>query len=111
VIDLHTHLLPGVDDGFVTARALTTGIPAGRVKVVMVDQDKGGARAAHSHEGEEAILMLKGEAEVNVANETFILRTGDCLHYSAKVEHSAVFTGDGRNKALWVTVKPGALRW
>ena len=104
-------LLPGEDDTFVMARALTTGIPAGRVKVVMIDHEKGGAKAPHAHDGEEAILMLKGEAHVKVGDEEFVLRNGDCLHYTSKVEHSAVFTGDGRNKALWVTVKPGALRW
>ena len=104
-------LLPGDNDTFVMARALTTGIPAGRVKVVLVDHEKGGARPPHAHEGEEAILVLKGEARVKVGDDEFVLGNGDCLHFSSKAEHSAVFTGDGRNKAIWVTVKPGALRW
>lgn len=109
--DRQTVLLPGSDDTFVTARALTTGIPAGRVKVVLVDHEKGGERLGHAHEGEEAILVLRGEARVKVGDEEFVVGNGDCLHYSAKEEHSATFTGEGRNKALWVTVRPGSLRW
>lgn len=109
--DRETVLLPGVGDTFVMAKALTNGIPAGRVKVVMVDHEQGGVRIPHAHDGEEAILVLKGEARVKVGEEEFTVKPGDCLHYSAKMEHSAEFTGEGRNKALWVTVRPGALRW
>lgn len=109
--DRESVLLQGVDDTFLMARALTTGIPAGRVKVVLVDHEKGGTRSPHTHDGEEAILVLQGEAHVKVGNEEFVVGNGDCLHFSSKVEHSATFTGEGRNKALWVTVRPGALRW
>ncbi|MFH1501527.1 MAG: XRE family transcriptional regulator [Candidatus Eisenbacteria bacterium] len=109
--DRETVLLPGAGDTFITGRALTTGIPAGRVKAVLIDNEEGGIRASHAHDGEEAVLVLKGEVRVTVGGEEFEVRPGDCLHYSAKVEHAAVFTGAGRNKVLWVTVQPGALRW
>jgi transcriptional regulator with XRE-family HTH domain len=109
--DRDTVLLPGVDDTFVTARALTTGIPAGRVNVVLIDDGEGGERLPHSHDGEEAILVLKGEVRVTVGDDEFVVRPGDCLHYSTKLNHTAVFSGKGRNKVLWVEVKPGALRW
>jgi transcriptional regulator with XRE-family HTH domain len=109
--DRESVLLPGVGDAFLTAKALTNGIPAGRVNVVLVDHEKGGKRAVHSHDGEEAVLVLKGQARVTVGEEEFVVGPGDCLHFSSKVEHSAEFTGEGRNKALWITVRPGALRW
>ncbi len=109
--DREAVLLPGVGDDFLSAKALTNGIPAGRVKVVLVDHEKGGKKAAHAHDGEEAILVIKGEARVKVGGQEFVVGAGDCLHFSSKVEHSAEFTGDGRNKALWITVRPGALRW
>ncbi len=109
--DRESILLQGADDTFLSAKALTNGIPAGRVKVVLVDHEQGGKRSPHSHDGEEAILVLKGEAKVQVGGEEFVVGPGDCLHFSSKVEHSAEFTGEGRNKVLWVTVRPGALRW
>ena len=109
--DRETVLLRGDGDAFVTARALTSGIPAGRVKLVLVTEDKGGTLAAHSHEGEEAIVMVAGQAQVTVGDEEFVIDPGDCLHYSAKCKHSAVFTGNGKNKVLWIRVSPGAIRW
>lgn len=104
-------LLPGVSESFVSARALTTGIPAGRVEVVMVHEDAGAGTDPHSHDGEEAILVLSGEARVLVGGEEFIVKGGDCLHYSSRMEHAAEFTGEGKNRALWVKVSPGAIRW
>jgi transcriptional regulator with XRE-family HTH domain len=109
--DRETVLLQSSGDAFVTARALTSGIPAGRVRLVLVDESEGGVFKAHAHEGEEALVMMKGSATVTVAEEEFKLEPGDCLHYSAKCEHTAVFTGKGKNKALWIKVRPGAIRW
>ena len=109
--DRETVLLKSDGDAFITARALTSGIPAGRVKLVLVDEGEGGAFTAHSHEGEEAIVMVSGQARVTVDKKEFTIEPGDCLHYSAKCQHKAVFTGKGRNKALWIRVRPGAIRW
>jgi transcriptional regulator with XRE-family HTH domain len=106
-----TVLLGGEGDAFVTARALTSGIPAGRVTLVLVDENEGGTFPVHSHDGEEAIVMLAGQARVTVDDDEFVIEPGDCLHFSAKCEHRAVLTGKGRNKALWIRVKPGAIRW
>ena len=109
--DRETVLLRGEGDAFVTARSLTSGIPAGRVKLVLVDENEGGTLTAHTHEGEEALVMLSGKARVIVDDDEFTIEPGDCLHYSAKCSHSAVFTGKGKNKALWIRVRPGAIRW
>lgn len=106
-----TVLLPGAGDSFVSARAVTGGIPAGRVDVVLVQEDEGGETGAHAHEGEEALLVLSGEARVRVGEDEFIVESGDCLHYSARKQHSATFTGTGKTRALWVKVSPGAIRW
>lgn len=109
--DRETLLIKADGEAFVTARALTTGIPAGRIKLVMVDEGEDGTMSSHTHEGEEALIVISGEAKAMVNGEEFTLKPGDCLHYSARLEHSATFTGEGRNKALWVKVLPGAIRW
>ena len=106
-----TVLLGSDGDAFVTAKALTSGIPAGRVKLVLVEENEGGTLALHSHDGEEAIMMMAGRARVTVDEEEFIVEPGDCVHYAAKCEHMAEFTGKGKNKALWIRVRPGAIRW
>jgi len=104
-------LLPAENEAFVKAKALTRGIPAGRVDVVMIDDSEGATVERHAHDGEEAIVMISGEAEVTVGGETFRLSQGDCLHFTAAEEHTARFTGRGRNKAIWAKVSPGAIRW
>lgn len=109
--DREVVLLKGEGDSFVTAKALTSGIPAGRVKVVLVDEDEGRTLSPKAHDGEEAIVMLSGEARVKIGDDEFVMSNGDCLHYSARSPHTAVFTGKGKNKALWIQVKPGAIRW
>lgn len=106
-----TVFLKGQGDAFVTGKLLTTGIPAGRIKLVLVEENEGGSMEPHSHEGEEALLVMSGKARVKVGDDEFVVEPGDCLHYSAKKEHCATFTGSGRNKALWVKVLPGAIRW
>jgi quercetin dioxygenase-like cupin family protein len=109
--DREAVLLEGESDAFVTAKALTSGIPAGRVKLVLIDEAEGGVLPAHSHEGEEALVVVSGEATVTVGDEEFVVGPGDCLHYAAGKDHRTVFTGKGRNKVLWVRVRPGAIRW
>lgn len=109
--DREALMLEGENETFVSAKALTSGIPAGRVKLMLVEENEGGSVPAHSHEGEEAIVVVSGEARVTVDDEEYVVGPGDCLHYSARSEHRAVFTGKGKNKALWVRVRPGAIRW
>lgn len=109
--DREAVLLPSDGDAFVTAKGLTRGIPAGRVSVVLIDEGEGRTLRAEPHDGEEVILMMSGRARVKVGEDEFTLDPGDCLHYSARAEHSTTFTGQGRNKALWARVRPGAIRW
>lgn len=109
--DRETVLLKGVGDAFVTGRALTSGIPAGRVKLVLVEEGQGGSMSCVPHDGEEALVVLQGQARAKVDGGEYTVEPGDCLHYSGKLEHAVEFTGKGRNKALFVKVKPGAIRW
>ncbi|MBD3368384.1 MAG: helix-turn-helix domain-containing protein [Candidatus Eisenbacteria bacterium] len=104
-------LLPSADETFVNAKGLTNGIPAGRVTAVLIEDKKGAALTPDNKEGEEALIVLQGAATVTVGKESFDLEPGDCLHYAARSKHSLTFTAEGKNRALWVRVKPGAIRW
>ncbi len=103
--------LPGHGDTFINAKALTQGIPAGRISVSLIEQDSGGEMKLDRHEGEEALIMLHGEAIAKVGSDEYTVRNGDCLHYSGRLDRKIRFTGSGKNKALWVKVLPGAIRW
>jgi transcriptional regulator with XRE-family HTH domain len=104
-------LIQGDGETFVNAKGLTDGIPAGRVSAVLIDEKQGASITPDNREGEEAVVMLHGSAEITVGPDVFRLEAGDCLHYGAKDDHRIVLTGDGKNRALWVKVKPGAIRW
>jgi len=104
-------LVEGADEAFVTGKALTSGIPAGRVRLLQLDGNDGHATINHCHDGEEALIMLSGKAKVVVGEDEFVLGSGDCLHFAAGTEHTISFVGDGRNRALQVLVSPGAIRW
>ena len=109
--DRESLLMPSRGDAFVTAKRLTTGIPAGRISVVLVDEAPGGVVCSETQEGEEAVIVLSGQMTATVAGEEYVLNAGDCLHYAARVEHSCMVAGSGRTKALWIRVSPGAIRW
>jgi transcriptional regulator with XRE-family HTH domain len=104
-------LLQGDGETFLNAKGLTDGIPAGRVKAVLIDEKKGASMTSDNRQGEEALIVLHGAVTVALGSGTFELEQGDCLHYSANAEHSFHFTGEGKNRALWIKVKPGAIRW
>ncbi len=104
-------LVEGAEDAFVTGKALTCGIPAGRVYVIQLDGDGGRKTIKHCHDGEEALIVVNGQVTVAVGGDRFVVNSGDCLHFSAGTEHTIQFSGDGRTRALQVLVSPGAIRW
>lgn len=50
----------------------------------------------------EVCFVLAGAIEVQVAEETFVLETGDALTFGADVPHSWKATGDAGARILWV---------
>jgi transcriptional regulator with XRE-family HTH domain len=109
--DRESVLMPGDGDEFLVAKRLTTGIPAGRISVVLVDDTEGKTITGEPHEGEEAIVVLSGQMKASVGGTEYTLGAGDCLHYAARLPHSAGPVGTGKTKALWVKVMPGVVRW
>ncbi len=47
-----------------------------------------------SHEGEEFIVVQKGEVEVIYGTETYLLSTGDSIYYNSIVPHYVSCVGD-----------------
>ena len=82
--DRESVILPGSGDEFLTAKRLTTGIPAGRISVLLVDDTEGKVLTSEPHEGEEAIVVLSGQMKVVLSGKEYVLGTGDCLHFEAR---------------------------
>lgn len=53
------------------------------------------------HEGEEIIVILEGEIEQVLGDETFHMRAGDSLHYSGATPHAWRNTTDRPARILW----------
>jgi quercetin dioxygenase-like cupin family protein/ribosome-binding protein aMBF1 (putative translation factor) len=62
--------------------------------------------AAMEHPGEELIYLLEGALEVEVAGETFRLRSGDAIHFRTDRPHRWRNPGARRARAVWMTQRP-----
>lgn len=54
------------------------------------------------HSGEEIIFVLDGEILQMVDGQSFLLRTGDSIHYLGQQPHSYSNPGDGPARLLWI---------
>ena len=60
------------------------------------------------HKGDEFILILKGELELDIDNENYILREGDSVYLDSIVPVAWRNTGETQVQAIWVLSPPVA---
>ncbi|MHB8488848.1 MAG: helix-turn-helix domain-containing protein [Candidatus Dormibacteria bacterium] len=58
------------------------------------------------HPGEELIYLLEGALEIDVAGETFRLRSGDAIHFRRDRPHRWRNPGARRARAVWMVQRP-----
>jgi transcriptional regulator with XRE-family HTH domain len=58
------------------------------------------------HSSEEFMLVVRGTLEVHLGEETYILKEGDTIHYTATVPHLLRSTGDGPTEFIVVNTPP-----
>ncbi len=68
--------------------------------------DKGDERTTSSHQGEEFMLVLKGELLVVYGRESHILKQGDTIYYNSIVPHYVGAHGDGPAEILAIIYNP-----
>ena len=56
----------------------------------------------HTHNVEETVLILEGEALVELGDETFELKTGDATWAPAGLPHRFANRGSGQMRIYWV---------
>nr|WP_025323732.1 XRE family transcriptional regulator [Deferrisoma camini] len=59
----------------------------------------------YSHEGEEFLLMLEGEAELLLEDQRIVLREGDCVYFESHLRHRLLAKGDQGARVLAVLAK------
>jgi transcriptional regulator with XRE-family HTH domain len=80
--------------------------PRRGIEMVIVTFDPGTAstRAPTHHPGYEYGLVLDGKLNVDVANKTNELRSGDCIAYDSTIPHRLYNAGRRAARALWINV-------
>ncbi|HSG26888.1 MAG TPA: XRE family transcriptional regulator [Candidatus Krumholzibacterium sp.] len=94
-----------------TYYSLTKDLPSPVISFLEVELDPGIARPEETskHDGEEFALVTKGVMEIIIGEEKYILKEGDSIHYKANKPHAMRNIGDGKCRAIWVTMPPFSL--
>jgi transcriptional regulator with XRE-family HTH domain len=88
---------------------LTTGIPAGRLRVAELTELSGPPVPGPPHEGEEIVLVTAGAVRVVVGDETYDLTEGDCIQFRSTLPHRFEKLGVREPRLLWITASEGLL--
>jgi transcriptional regulator with XRE-family HTH domain len=88
---------------------LTTGIPAGRLRVVELTDVERSPIEGTRHPGEEIILVTDGQLKVTVDGTPYELGPGDCIQFRATLDHTIEKLGGEKPRALWITAAEGLL--
>lgn len=74
--------------------------------LLAVDAGMRDEETLYSHEGEEFLLILEGEAELLLEKERIVLREGDSVYFESTLRHRLLSHGAGRGaKVLAVLAK------
>ena len=69
------------------SHSLALGKPDRHMDPVRIEFAADGIDEASSHEGEELIICIAGEVELQYGNEKFVLKAGDTAYYNSCVRH------------------------
>jgi quercetin dioxygenase-like cupin family protein len=70
------------------SHSLALGKPDRHMDPFRIEFAADGIDEASSHEGEELIICIAGEVELQYGNEKFVLKAGDTAYYNSVVKHS-----------------------
>jgi transcriptional regulator with XRE-family HTH domain len=67
-------------------------------------------KTLNSHPGEELILCLRGEAEIQIGRKEYLLKPGDTLNFKADIPHCWRNGGSEGFEILWVSTSASSSR-
>jgi len=101
--------LPGVREEIAKCRLLVHTTDDRRMQPMLVTIEPNGVLSSHpfSHKGDEFILILKGEMELDMENETYVLREGNSIYLDSGIPDAWRNTSGKPVQAVWVLSPPG----
>ncbi len=95
-------------DDSVKSQSLVTSSDNRRIQPILVTIEPNSEFLGHflNHKGDEFILILKGELELDIDNESYILREGDSVYLDSVVPVAWRNTGEMQVQAVWVLSPP-----
>ena len=88
--------------------SLTKGIPNSKLRVIIVHPEPGRENipGGYQHVGEELIYVIKGQIQVSLDGEPYILEEGDAIHFQAEMRHSIENITNSKVELLSVITPP-----
>ncbi|WP_256815798.1 helix-turn-helix domain-containing protein [Cytobacillus sp. Bac17] len=68
---------------------------------ITVDPDKGEELQLYPHKGEEGGMVIKGELEVIIGTQRYLLKQGDSIYFDSTNPHAFRNPGDSQTVAIW----------
>jgi len=92
------------------AELLTNSIPSGKIDAQLITLAPGHTEdmTMHSHEADEAVLVLSGEVRFRVEDKEYTLGEGDSIYYVASQSHGyANASESGEARMIWFASERG----
>jgi len=90
-----------LDNSSLRYEALGADFPGSEMSGYVLHIPAGYVSETVSHEGEEIIFVLEGEIEQTLGEQTFRMKSGDCLHYSGETAHAWRNPTEQTARILW----------
>lgn len=81
--------------------AISSDYPGSELSSYILRVPPGYVSETATHEGEEIIMVLEGEIEQRLGDETLVMGAGDALHYSGSTPHSWANRSDSPARMIW----------
>lgn len=97
-----------IQDGKSEIEFLTTSLPSKMMQPLLVSLESGAdsGKGTNLHNGEEFLLVLKGQAEILVGENRYVLRQGDSIYFKSSIPHRFRSIGKGKTVSLAITYPP-----
>lgn len=102
-------IVSGIKEDAVKCQLLIASTENRRMQPMLVIIEPDSEFPGHflSHKGDEFILVVKGELELDFDNESYFLREGDSIYLDSVTPVAWRNTGDMPVQAIWVLSPPG----
>ncbi len=67
---------------------------------------RAGSGESYTHVGEEFLFVLKGELQIHLRGEKYVLKSGDSFYFESAVPHQWTNPGRSETWILWVNTPP-----